>query len=118
MTRSSTAVRWLYLLAAGFTAHCATNTVRHHAPGYALGLATVTVLLVVAAIREYIDADERRAAAVRAERAARLRAIADQRDIRRAADALLVNGTCCERWWTSCGFHHDPDTCTRKGTTR
>lgn len=25
---------------------------------------------------------------------------------------LALNDACCERWWTSCGFHHDP-TCPR-----
>ena len=113
MIRTDRALSWAYLLASHLTLYCALASVRHGAPWYAAGLAATTVLLVVALVREYHYADERRAEAVRVERAARLRAMADRRAIRRTADT--PNG-CCERWWTSCGTEHDHDI--RKDSSR
>jgi hypothetical protein len=106
VTRSTRALGWAYLLAALLTAHCATNAARNGAPWHAAGLVAVSLLLGVA--REYVASDERRAAAVRAERAARLRTWASH------ARTDLEDG-CCERWWTSCGTEHDDlPHCTRK----
>lgn len=114
MNHNDRALRSLYLLGGALTALCATTSAQHGAYWYAAGLAAVTVLLVTAAVREYVDADERRAAAVRAERATRLRALTDQRAIRQTADTL--EHACCERWWTSCGFCHD-STCNNQRRT-
>jgi membrane protein implicated in regulation of membrane protease activity len=114
VTPSARALWWHYLLASLLTAHCGITSARNGALWYAAGLFGVSLLLLVALAREYVAADERRAAAVRAERAARLRAQAEQRDIRRTADSL--GHSCCERWWTSCGFHHD-STCTSQRRT-
>lgn len=114
MTGSARALWWLYLGAAVLVAHCAVTSADNGALWYAAGLFGVSLLLLVALAREYVAADERRTVAVRAERAARLRDRAEQRDIRRTADSL--GHACCERWWTSCGFYHD-DTCkTRRRT--
>lgn len=110
MIESARALWWLYLLAAVFAARCALTSAQHGAPWYAIGLFTVALLLIVALAREYLDADERRAAAVRAERAARIRAWHDQAA---QARADLEHG-CCERWWTSAGAEHDTDHCTRR----
>lgn len=108
MTRSTRVLGWAYLLAALLTAHCAVTSARNEAWWYGAGLFGVSLLLIVALAREYVAADERRAAAVRAERAARLRAWASQ------ARTDLEDG-CCERWWTSCGTEHDDlPHCTRK----
>ncbi|NUP19856.1 MAG: hypothetical protein HOZ81_28010 [Streptomyces sp.] len=42
----------------------------------------------------------------RARRAARAQHV--QRDLATEDTvALALNDACCERWWTSCGFHHD-----------
>jgi hypothetical protein len=98
---------WLYLLAALFLGHCATTTVRAGAWWYAAGQFAASLLLGVALAREYLAADQRRAATVRAQRAARLSAWQSQ------ARTDLDRG-CCERWWTSCGTEHDQDDCTRK----
>jgi predicted cobalt transporter CbtA len=108
VTRSTRALGWAYLLAAVLTAHCSVTSARNDAWWYAAGLFGVSLLLIVALAREYVAADERRAAAVRAERAARLRTWASQ------ARPGLEDG-CCERWWTSCGTEHDDlPNCTRK----
>ncbi|MEU0220254.1 hypothetical protein ABZ281_36600 [Streptomyces sp. NPDC006265] len=107
MTRSTRVLGWAYLLAALLTAHCSVTSARSDAWWYAAGLFGVSLLLIVALAREYVAADERRAAAVRAERAARLRTWASQ------ARPDLEDG-CCERWWTSCGTQHDPHHCARK----
>ena len=114
MTRSTRALCCAYLLAAVLIAHSAVTTARHGAPWYAAGLAAVQLLLIAAFIREYLAADERRAAKVKAERAARVRDRAEQQAIRQAAEAL--GHACCERWWTSCGFHHD-STCKNQRRT-
>ncbi|MFI7014126.1 hypothetical protein [Streptomyces sp. NPDC050164] len=108
MTRSTRVLGWAYLLAALLTARCSVTSARNDAWWYAAGLFGVSLLLIVALAREYVAADERRAAAVRAERAARLRTWASQ------ARNDLEDG-CCERWWTSCGTEHDDlPNCTRK----
>lgn len=118
MTRTAYALSYAYLLVGLLTLDCAVTSARHDAPLYAAGLSAATLLFVVAAVREHQAADERHAEAARVERAARLRAMADGREMRRAADAL--GHACCEMWWTSCGFHHS-STCrnqARKDTAR
>lgn len=110
MTSTARLMWWLYVLAAMLTAHCGITSARNHAPWYAVGLLGVSLLLLVALAREYIAADERRAAAIKAERAARLR------QTRPAIDgvvAVALAGACCETWWTSAGAAHD-STCARK----
>ncbi|MHB9862155.1 hypothetical protein [Streptomyces sp. YIM S03343] len=87
MTRAARSLWLLYAAGAGVTASCATDYARHGAAWDAAGLAAAALLLVVAVGREYLAADEVRAAARRVERAARLRA------------------------------EHDPITCTRKDQT-
>ncbi|MFD4259981.1 hypothetical protein ACFWR9_20770 [Streptomyces sp. NPDC058534] len=110
MTPSSRILRWHYIVAAAFTGHCAATTANAGSAWYAAGMFTVSLLLLVALAREYIAADERRASAVRAERAARLRA---QRD-----DVTLgwrdLESACCLRAWESHGAEHDTTHCTRK----
>jgi hypothetical protein len=117
VTLTNHTLRWLYLLGAALAMVCATTSAQHGAYWYAAGLAAVNVLLVTATVRDYIAADERRAVDVRAQRVARLRALADQREMRRDADALLINRACCEHWWTSGGCQHD-SACTRKENSR
>jgi hypothetical protein len=108
VNRSTRVLGWAYLLAAVLTAHCSVTSARNDAWWYAAGLFGVSFLLIVALAREYVVADERRAAAVRAERVARLRNWA-----RQARPDL--GDRCCERWWTSCGTEHDDlPHCTRK----
>lgn len=107
MTGSARALWWLYLIAALFLGHCAATSARAGTWWYAAGLFGASLLLGVALAREYLAADQRRAAVVRAQRAARLSAWQSQ------ARADLDRG-CCERWWTSCGNEHDPHRCTRK----
>jgi hypothetical protein len=31
--------------------------------------------------------------------------------------AVALAAACCERWWTSAGAEHEPNTCTRKDQT-
>ncbi|MDQ1037240.1 hypothetical protein QFZ75_003656 [Streptomyces sp. V3I8] len=105
MTRTACILCWAYLLGSGLTTYCAAASAENHAPEYAAGLGTVTVLLVTAAVREYIAADERRAEAVRAERAARLHGQVATRGMR-ATLANLHQDACCDLWWPSCGLQH------------
>jgi hypothetical protein len=105
MNGSSRVLWWHYLLAALFLAHCGVTSARAGGLWYAAGLFASSLLFGVALAREYVAADQRRAAAVRAERAARFRESTEQQDLRRAAEAL--GHACCERWWTSCGHQHD-----------
>ncbi|MFF8879624.1 hypothetical protein [Streptomyces flaveolus] len=114
MTPPSRILRWHYIAAAGFTGHCAATTANADGTGstwYAAGLFIVSLLLLVALAREYIHADERRAAAraeaARVQRAVRMRAWQD-----RAREDLQHD--CCERFWTSAGAEHDSTHCTRK----
>ncbi|QQC89858.1 hypothetical protein [Streptomyces alfalfae] len=109
MTPSVRVLGWHYLSAAVLTAQCAAVTTRW----YAIGLFMTSLLLVVAYAREHAAARGRRAAAVRAERIARL-TIPRARVDDQAAIALAA--ACCERWWTSAGIEHDA-ACTRKGQT-
>lgn len=113
MNASTSTLRWLYLIVALLLAHQALTSVRAGAWWDAAALFSASLLLGTALIREYIAADERRAAAVRAERAARLRA---QRD-----DVVLgwadLERTCCLRAWGSRGIEHDPRHCSRKDQT-
>lgn len=111
MNLATRALCWAYVLGCGIAAWCCGVSARQGAAWYAIGLFVVSILLLGAMTREYIAADDRRAEAVKAERAARLRAREEARAIQEAAAAL--GHACCERWWTSCGFHHD-GSCTRK----
>lgn len=109
MNPSARLLRWHYVAAAAFTGHCAATTANAGAPWYAAGLFVVSLLLLVALAREYVHADEKRAAAraeaVRAQRAERMRAWQDR-------ERAEVDG-CCERWWMSVGAEHDT-VCARK----
>ncbi|MFE9920441.1 hypothetical protein ACFYQA_02305 [Streptomyces sp. NPDC005774] len=107
MTGSARALCWAYVLTSLFLAHCAATSVRADAWWYAAALFFVSLLLGVAFAREHVAADERRAAAVRAERAARLRNWSSQ-------SRTDQEDGCCERWWTSCGAEHDLPHCARK----
>jgi len=104
---STRALCGAYSLAVLFLAHCAATSARADGWWYGIGLFATSLLLLVALAREYVAADQARAAAVRAERAARLGMWQSQ------ARADLYSG-CCERWWTSCGTEHDTAHCTRK----
>lgn len=92
----------LYVLASSLALHASIESTQHDAPGYALGFAAVDLLLLVAAIREHLAAEERRAVAVRAERIARLRAYGEAEQL-----AHIEMDRCCETWWTSAGAEHD-----------
>lgn len=93
----------LYVLGSGLALHASIASSQRSAFGYAIGFAGVDLLLLAAAAREYLTADERRAAAARAERAVRPRAYDSAEGVVRVALA----GGCCERWWTSAGTEHD-----------
>ncbi|MFE4051213.1 hypothetical protein [Streptomyces sp. YIM B13518] len=107
MNPSTRALCWAYALVSLFLAHCSVASARGGGWWYAAGFFGASLLAGASMAREYVAADQRRAAAVRAERAARLGAWQSQ------ARADLYDG-CCERWWTSCGTEHDPYHCTRK----
>lgn len=111
MTRTARALSWAYALAGMLAAYCGLNSARNGAPWYAaVGLCATSLLLGLATVREYVAADERRASAVRAERAARLRVQRDNADVCWAA----LERACCLRAWESRGTAHDPRHCTRK----
>ncbi|MGW0865768.1 hypothetical protein [Streptomyces sp. NPDC002611] len=112
MTRSTRVLGWAYLLAALLTAHCAVISARNEAWWYGAGLFGVSLLLIVALAREYIATDERRAAAVKAQRAARLRA---QQDTAALGWADLER-SCCLLAALTGGADHDTDHCSRKDT--
>jgi membrane protein implicated in regulation of membrane protease activity len=113
VTPSARALWWHYLLGSLFTAHCGITSARNGALWYAAGLFAVSLLLLVALAREYIADDERRAAATRAERAARLR---QPRPAIDGVVAVALAGACCEAWWTSAGAGHEA-TCTNQRRT-
>ncbi|MGW4388225.1 hypothetical protein [Streptomyces sp. NPDC004685] len=92
----------LYVLASSLVLHASIVSTQHDAPGYAVGFAAVDLLLLVAALREHLAAEERRAVAVRAERLARLRALVEAEQL-----AHIEMDACCETWWTSAGAEHD-----------
>lgn len=96
---TSRPLRYLYVLASLLPGRATVVSAQHDAPGYALGFVLVGLLLLVAAARDYLAAQRhRRAAAVRAERAARpgpYTGVAHDMD------------DCCETWWTSAGTRHD-----------
>jgi membrane protein implicated in regulation of membrane protease activity len=103
VTPSSRILRWHYTAAAAFTGHCAATTAHAGSPWYAIGLFVASLLFLVALAREYIHADEKRAAAraeaLRTQRAERMRAWQDR-------ERAEIAG-CCEMWWTSAGTEHD-----------
>ncbi|MFD6432847.1 hypothetical protein [Streptomyces venezuelae] len=101
---------WHYLAAAALTAQCAAVTARNGDAWYAIGLFCCSLLSVVAYAREHAEARQRHAAAVRAERIARVCAPRFRED----DAAFVLATTCCERWWTSAGVEHD-EACARKG---
>jgi membrane protein implicated in regulation of membrane protease activity len=103
VTPSARILHWHYIVGAAFTGHVAASTAAAGSWWHAAGLFVVSLLLMVALGREYIAADQRRAA----ERAARMRAWQNQ------ARADMERG-CCERWWTSIGEEHDTTHCARK----
>ncbi|WP_069885255.1 hypothetical protein [Streptomyces luteocolor] len=105
---------WSYLAAAMLTAKCAAVSTTAGATWYALGLFACSLLLLGAYGREHAAARERRAAAVRAERIARLSTPTSRVD---DEAAIALAAACCERWWTSAGAEHDPEHCTRKDQT-
>ncbi|MFF8910194.1 hypothetical protein [Streptomyces olivaceoviridis] len=107
MTGPARALWWHYLLASLFIAYCGIASARSGALWYAAGLFAVSLLLLVALAREYAADDERRAAAVRAERAARVRT-------RQDGIWVALERTCCLRSWESRGAGHDPLRCARK----
>ncbi|MFF5186440.1 hypothetical protein ACFY30_22135 [Streptomyces sp. NPDC000345] len=93
MTLIDRALRWLYLLAGALTTYCATISARAGAPWYTAAFLAVTALLITADVRDYVNADQLRAAAVRAERVARLKAREDEQRMREDADALAARHT-------------------------
>lgn len=111
MNASARILCWAYLLGAALTTYCATASAQHRAPGYAAGLGTVAVLLVIAAVRELLAAGERSLVAIRADRAVRARA--HQYDSAKGVARVTLAASCCEPWWTSAGAEHD-DQCTRR----
>jgi hypothetical protein len=105
----------LYVLASGLALHASLTSAQHGAYGYALGFTALDLLLLLAAIREYLALEERRGAAARAERDARRDAEADAEAIDGIARIELA-AACCETWWTSAGADHDT-TCQRDRRT-
>ncbi|AZM54144.1 hypothetical protein DMA15_17500 [Streptomyces sp. WAC 01529] len=110
MTPSARILRWHYLVAAALVGHCAAIATRDGHWWYGVGLFITGLLLLVAHARECAAADERRATAVRAERAARLRARQDAAAL--GWDELAT--ACCLRAWETRGAAHDKPTCARK----
>ncbi|MGW0537837.1 hypothetical protein [Streptomyces sp. NPDC003032] len=110
MTPSARILRWHYLTAAAFTGHCAATSARSDDWWYAIGLFITGLLLLVAHAREFLAANDRRAAAVHAARAVRIRARQDEATL--GWDEL--SATCCLRGWETRGADHDETTCARK----
>ncbi|MBD0837389.1 hypothetical protein [Streptomyces sp. TRM68416] len=78
----------------------------------ALVLGALLVLVILAATAYNAVC---RALDTRTDRRARQAARARHTHARTAADTAIedavtvaLNEACCEAWWTSCGFHHDP----------
>ncbi|MFF5980879.1 hypothetical protein ACFY78_18740 [Streptomyces olindensis] len=87
-------------------AYCAVQSARNGAVWATVAFVTASALAVTAAIREGELEDALRREAVRAERDARVgTTTADTID---AAAAVALAGACCEAWWTSLGFQHEP----------
>jgi hypothetical protein len=77
-------------------AYCAVQSALNGAVGACLAFLIGSLLAVTAFIREGALEDALHREAVQAERDAR------------PADTTPAVAACCEPWWTSCGFDHDP----------
>ncbi|MFE0132425.1 hypothetical protein ACFWY6_12760 [Streptomyces sp. NPDC059037] len=106
MTRLARALCSLHGAVLAWLAYCAMQSARNGATWAVLLFAAASLMTVIAVIRETELTDERRTAAVRAERVARLRAHAEE-DVAALARIELA-AACCEPWWTSAGTDHDP----------
>lgn len=110
--------RLTHALAAGYTGaaawlgYCAHASWQHGSLPWVFGYAAIAVLLLTAVAHHAWQRDELRFLAARLERATRP---ADTRpDTEDGVVRIALAAACCERWWTSAGTNHDPDTCTRK----
>lgn len=121
MTASFPGLRPVYAAGAVYLTVLAYLSVQHGAHGHVAALCCTAALLLTAARRETLAARQARTVAVRAERAARARALAD--DDRQFADEyargwLDLHASCCLTAWETGGTDHDTRHCTRKDTKR
>ncbi|MFF8656782.1 hypothetical protein [Streptomyces huasconensis] len=113
MSRLSRPLCAAYGALAVWLAYCAVQTARNGAP-WPTAVFVIASGLAVAAVAREGELDEAlRREAVHAERAARTRrrTLAFEQELADAIDqvaATALAAACCEPWWTSCGFHHDP----------
>lgn len=112
MTRFARVLCTIYGAASIFLAYAAVQQARYGEPWAVAALSGCALVPLIALIRETDQADDAAEARADAERAERLRDRADERGMRAALDDL--KNACCDRWWTSCGFHHDSTCATQR----
>jgi hypothetical protein len=112
MNRAGRALAALLAAASLALAHCAVISWQHHSPPYAALFAACALLCLAAISHGVRQADTIRAVLTDLERMSRPFTTAQDRTV-----ADVLNGACCELWWTSAGAEHDPTRCTRKGQT-
>lgn len=107
MTRHGRALCSLHGLLGIWLAYCAVQSGRAGVAWAVIVFAAASLVPVISVIRETELADQQRGVAIRAERAARLQAWADE-DAAALARAELA-AACCDIWWTSAGADHEDD---------
>ncbi|MFF4034991.1 hypothetical protein ACFYZ2_35535 [Streptomyces sviceus] len=111
MNRSAGLLSALYLATSTGLAWTAVQALRSGPPWAVCLFAAASLVPVIAVVRESVLCDQRRALSEM-----RGRPAAPDGPHTGAADDIVraeLDTACCERWWTSCGTHHD-STCPRK----
>jgi hypothetical protein len=94
--------------------YCAVTSHQNGSEAYTVVLGSLAVLFALSLTHTSYLSDELRAALVRLERASRPAPV-----LTPATDAVVaVAGWCCDTAVLTAGADHDPDTCTRKDTSR
>jgi hypothetical protein len=101
----------LYVLAGAGLIRCAMVSSQHGDVQHTALFGGAAALFAFAIAHHGYHRDELRAARVQLELAARPR---DHQQATEDAVAIAMAAACCERWWTSAGAEHDPQSCSRK----
>lgn len=107
MRRTTHVFAGLYALLSVGLFRCALVSYQHDAWGYTAFFAAASIALATAIVHNSVLLDEIRHALARLDAATR----ATTRPANASEDDavhLALAKACCESWWTSCGFHHDP----------
>ncbi|WP_069773053.1 hypothetical protein [Streptomyces sp. LUP30] len=109
MTRAGRVLAALLAAASLALAHCAVVSWQHHSPPYTALFAACSLLCLTSISHAVQQCSQIHALLTELEQASRPFTTAQDRTV-----ADVLNGACCELWWTSAGAEHDPTRCTRK----